>query len=332
MGKITDLTGQQYGHLTVLSYYGKDRSNKAMWLCRCDYGTEKIVRSNDFKSGKITSCGCAKKKMLSDMMKKRAEEKRNNPTYRKNLKGKKFGRLTVIEFDEEATKEKRQTSPTQKNSWWKCQCDCGNIVSVASTSLTSGQTQSCGCLKREKAAITMKEKVQPLGAAACFKDLSGQVFGKLTVLYRSDNKCSGRIKWICKCECGNIVEVNGQSLSRGFTSSCGCLGNSKGQDKIRSILLQNNIPFQQEIKFADLKDKGYLRFDFAILDSDNKIIKLIEYDGRQHTDPTSIWHTESVIRHDRLKTEYCKERGIPLLRIPYTDLEKIDLDYLLQGL
>lgn len=331
MGKIIDLTGQRFGDLTVLSYYGRDKSNQIMWLCRCNCGVEKAIRGGDLRSGKTISCGCANRRITSEMMKKRAEEKRNNPTYRKDLKGKKFNRLTVIEFDKEKTMEKRQTS-TQKYSWWKCQCECGNIVSVASSSLIGGHTQSCGCLSKEKAAITMKEIVQPLGADARFKDLSGQTFGKLTVLYRSDDRSSGRAKWMCQCECGNVTEVDSRFLTRGDTSSCGCLGNSKGQDKIRSILLQNSIPFQQEVKFADLEDKSYLRFDFAILGLDNKIIKLIEYDGRQHTDPTSIWHTESVVEHDRLKTEYCKEKGIPLLRIPYTDLDKIDLEYLLQSL
>ena len=56
-----------------------------------------------------------------------------------------------------------------------------------------------------------------------FKDLSGQTFGRLTVLHRQQEPMSwGRIGWICQCECGNIVTVAGDQLKRGKTKSCGC--------------------------------------------------------------------------------------------------------------
>src|SRR6266849_1411780 len=56
-----------------------------------------------------------------------------------------------------------------------------------------------------------------------FRDLTGQAFGRLTVL-----RCVGRDKhgnavWLCRCECGKEVEVVGQSLVRGLTQSCGRL-------------------------------------------------------------------------------------------------------------
>lgn len=35
---------------------------------------------------------------------------------------------------------------------YACRCDCGNVVYVRATSLRSGSTQSCGCLRRERAA------------------------------------------------------------------------------------------------------------------------------------------------------------------------------------
>ena len=56
-----------------------------------------------------------------------------------------------------------------------------------------------------------------------FKDLSGQTFGRLTVLHRQQEPMSwGRIGWICQCECGNVVTVAGNLLKRGKTKSCGC--------------------------------------------------------------------------------------------------------------
>lgn len=52
--------------------------------------------------------------------------------------GKKFGRLTVI-----------KTVRGKKGYWCECQCDCGNIVMVNQSNLGSGNTKSCGCLKKE---------------------------------------------------------------------------------------------------------------------------------------------------------------------------------------
>lgn len=55
--------------------------------------------------------------------------------------GKKFGRLTVVSFDR---LENHKT-------YWKCSCDCGLTVIVSGNNLRSGNTKSCGCIRREKA-------------------------------------------------------------------------------------------------------------------------------------------------------------------------------------
>ena len=58
-------------------------------------------------------------------------------------------------------------------------------------------------------------------------DLTGQKFGRLTVIERAENKIepSGHQKtqWECKCDCGNVVVVLGDLLRRNVTKSCGCL-------------------------------------------------------------------------------------------------------------
>ena len=59
------------------------------------------------------------------------------------------------------------------------------------------------------------------------KDLTGQTFGLLTVLYRCEDKVFGngrvRPQWMCKCVCGNTKKVPGDHLRNGHTQSCGCL-------------------------------------------------------------------------------------------------------------
>ena len=63
-----------------------------------------------------------------------------------DLVGKKYGRLTVVEFD------RLQNHKT----YWKCVCDCGLTVIATGNNLRSGNTQSCGCLHREKVAALGK--------------------------------------------------------------------------------------------------------------------------------------------------------------------------------
>ena len=58
-----------------------------------------------------------------------------------------------------------------------------------------------------------------------FRDLTGQRFGRLTVIERAPDKTTGskpKVMWRCRCDCGNDVVVWTSSLARGTTVSCGC--------------------------------------------------------------------------------------------------------------
>ena len=63
--------------------------------------------------------------------------------YKMDLSGKRFGRLTVLEY---AGKKK---SGSQNKTLWKCLCDCGNEKITDVGALRSGHTTSCGCLHKE---------------------------------------------------------------------------------------------------------------------------------------------------------------------------------------
>lgn len=55
-------------------------------------------------------------------------------------------------------------------------------------------------------------------------DLTGQKFGRLTVIEMSSERTpSGRVKWNCKCSCGNVSVVSSLGLRQGSSKSCGCL-------------------------------------------------------------------------------------------------------------
>jgi hypothetical protein len=115
-----------------------------------------------------------------------------------NLIGHKYGKLTVIKEVEQIGKERR----------FKCLCDCGNTTTVLMASLRSGNTKSCGCLI----------------STAKFDDLTGQKFGRLTVLKKSEKKANNGTYWDVICDCGNTntPPVLAHNLRSGMTKSCGC--------------------------------------------------------------------------------------------------------------
>lgn len=157
-------------------------------------------------------------------------------------------------------------------------------------------------------------------------DLTNQVFGKWTVLYKTEKRsANGGIYWHCKCECGREKDVLGQSLRKGRSTSCGYHSNiSKGNIKIADILDENGIEYEIEKKFATCVDQRYLPFDFYV---DNKY--LIEYDGEQHFNKDSIFDYEYTHKHDLIKSQWCKDNNIPLIRIPYTHYNNLCLEDLL---
>lgn len=149
--------------------------------------------------------------------------------------GDRFALLTVIK--EVPKPENRKT----KGKYYLCQCDCGNQKIIDKKGLVSGRVQSCGCLraKRVSEAITI--------------DLTGQRFGRLTVLEKVDykdtpQKCEA--KWRCQCDCGNIVEVRGTSLRKGATQSCGCLHNELFGDNSRTNEVGNTYGLLTVIEYA----------------------------------------------------------------------------------
>lgn len=55
--RYIDLTGQQFGKLTVIKRVSNDKNGKTQWLCKCSCGNQKVIRGNDLKSNKQVTCG-----------------------------------------------------------------------------------------------------------------------------------------------------------------------------------------------------------------------------------------------------------------------------------
>lgn len=231
-----------------------------------------------------------------------------------DLTGQTFNYLTVI---------KRAQNTKDGRAQWLCRCKCGNQIVVLGKSLRNGHTKSCGCYKKE---IQQKRLLL---------DLTNQRFGNLVALELMPENFNDKKRryWKCQCDCGNITYVETQHLTHNQTLSCGCQTISRGQRIIAALLEEAKIPFEKEKTFDTCKFENnyFARFDFFV---DNKY--LIEFDGQQHfyyDTSGGSWNTkeqfEKTKERDLYKNNWCFQNNIPLIRIPYTHINKICLDDLL---
>jgi hypothetical protein len=125
-----DLTGDRYGRLTVVGY-ADDGGQGLRWRCACDCGNFSIARAKDLRVGTTTSCGCGKAGG--------GRPRRGGGRWGTGLQpGEKFGLLTVEEL----------LGVEGGARQYRCACECGGTTTVRGGLLTTGQTRSCGCLKR----------------------------------------------------------------------------------------------------------------------------------------------------------------------------------------
>lgn len=105
---------------------------------------------------------------------------------------------------------------------------------------------------------------------------------------------------------------------------CPTCKSSKGELSIENFLKNYNIILKKQYKFSDCKNIKPLPFDFYLPEYNI----CIEYDGKQHFINNGFFGIENLKRlkvNDLIKTNYCKNNNITLIRIPYTAFHKIDL-------
>lgn len=174
-------------------------------------------------------------------------------------------------------------------------------------------------------------------------DLAGKVFENFKVLHRDIEKDKVKtdryVYWVCECFCDNhtIFSAKGTDINKGKVISCGCKKKTRStsEEKIKNILLKNNLIFKMEYSLPDCKydENGSLFFDFAVF-KDNKLLCLIEYNGKQHYLPIEYWGGKEDLeirqKRDAIKFEYCKKNNIPL--IIYSYLDKINEEQLIKDI
>lgn len=141
-----DCIEKTFNKLTVLKYEVRGEKQVTYFYCRCECGNEKWIQAGQVKNGRQKSCGCLKKQT-------------NFEKY--NLKGKRFGKLTVL----------REFGKGSRGFIWECKCDCGKTIKVVNDDITrtrAKDTASCGCNRKkgytdEELLNLIKEKAKELG-------------------------------------------------------------------------------------------------------------------------------------------------------------------------
>lgn len=111
---------------------------------------------------------------------------------------------------------------------------------------------------------------------------------------------------------------------------------SRAEIKIEEILEQAGLNYKMEYIFPELKSPNGrpLRFDFVIFDDDGYIDFIIEYQGKQHYEPSQKFGGKKGFYqqqyNDTQKRRFCAFHDFNLIEIPYTEENLISYDYIMK--
>lgn len=188
------------------------------------------------------------------------------------------------------------------------------------------------CDKHGKFKQTPNKHLQGQGCFKCSKNrpITNEIFisesnkkHNLKYDYSKVNYIGNNEKILIICrEHGEFKQqANSHLQGRG----CPICKNSNGENIVSNFLINNKINFINQYKFIECKNKRELPFDFYLPDYN----LCIEYDGQLHFEPfknnnKGIEKLKSTQKNDQIKTEYCKNNNINLLRIPYWEFNNIE--------
>ena len=111
---------------------------------------------------------------------------------------------------------------------------------------------------------------------------------------------------------------------------------SRGEIRIHEILEEAELNFKEEYIIPGLNSSNgrALRFDFAVFDDDCNLYFLIEYQGRQHYQPSSKFGGKRGFYqqqyNDNKKRRFCALHGLTLVEIPYYEENLLSYDYIME--
>lgn len=204
------------------------------------------------------------------------------------------------------------TIASNEKVWWICKnCKRSWESFIYSRTLENKGCQKCSA---EKLGLNNRKAAEEF-----VKEVFDAVESEYSILseYETSNK---KVKVIHNL-CGHTWDVNPVAFISGGTRCPKCRF-TKGENNINRWLSKNNILFDAQKKFSNCKLKRILSFDFYLPDYN----LCIEYDGILHfedkfNNPEEFKLTK---KRDKIKTKYCKDNNINLLRIPYWEFDNIE--------
>ena len=169
----------------------------------------------------------------------------------------------------------------------------------------------CQTCAREYTGLCNKSNLEE------FKKNGNIVHGEGTYNYSKVNYINNQTEVIIICQKhGPFPQTPANHLKGEGCPSC---RESKGEMKIRIFLTNNNIQFEREKRFEDCRHKKPLPFDFYL----PQYNLCIEFDGQLHYMSVKYFGGDEKLNerkdNDLIKSNYCKEKGINLLRIRYDE-------------
>jgi hypothetical protein len=199
---------------------------------------------------------------------------------------------------------------------------CDNIWNPTARSLLRGNgCPKCGHEKTKLSRIKSNEKY--------LEELKYVHDNRINLIDKYFNS-NTKINFKC-CLCDNTWLANPNMILRG--RGCPKCNFSKGELLISKLLKDIGIKFKEQFIIKGLKTNkgGTPRFDFAIFEN-NVLTKIIEYDGILHFEPVNkfggLKRFEEQKEVDDFKNKYCIKNNIKMIRIPYYEISKIDIEYL----
>lgn len=191
------------------------------------------------------------------------------------------------------------------------QCnDCGNIFHMRFNNFKDGKHR-CEC--KSKPLVLTYEYVKNYIESCGYKLLSKEYKNNATYLLVW---CGNPNHKPYKVKFNNFKDCNSRCPE--------CNTTSKGEEKIKEILIKYNIKFNQQYLFNDCRNIRPLPFDFYL----SQYNTAIEYDGRQHYKldcfNMNLLDLMNLKYNDNKKTQYCNDNNIKLIRIPYWDFNDIE--------
>lgn len=191
------------------------------------------------------------------------------------------------------------------------QCnDCGNIFHMRFNNFKDGKHR-CEC--KSKPLVLTYEYVKNYIESCGYKLLSKEYKNNATYLLVW---CGNPNHKPYKVKFNNFKDCNSRCPE--------CNTTSKGEEKIKEILIKYNIKFNQQYLFNDCRNIRPLPFDFYL----PQYNITIEYDRRQHYKldcfNMNLLDLMNLKYNDNKKTQYCNDNNIKLIRIPYWDFNNIE--------